>query len=33
MLREIEFAAARTQDLDATGGTVTLRVPLAARRN
>ncbi|CAE7511741.1 unnamed protein product, partial [Symbiodinium sp. KB8] len=28
MLREIEFAAARTQDLEATGGTVTLRVPL-----
>ena len=28
MLREIEFAAARTQDLDAAGGTVTLRVPL-----
>ena len=28
MLREIEFAAARTQDLEAAGGTVTLRVPL-----
>ena len=28
MLREIEFATARTQDLEATGGTVTLRVPL-----
>ncbi|CAE7887288.1 unnamed protein product [Symbiodinium necroappetens] len=28
MLREIEFVAARTQDLEAAGGTVTLRVPL-----
>ena len=28
MFREIEFAAARTQDLEAADGTVTLRVPL-----